>query len=76
MSWQQFTRSKIKQGAVCKMNGSPNTIGLLVKIVGHISQFGGNGSGGAMFVKCKIIESKSESYKIGSYHELNAEFLY
>ena len=70
MNWENETRNRIKSGGTYRMSN----IGK-VKVIGSISQFGGSGSGGALFVKCEIIESKSDHYKVGSTHELNAEFM-
>lgn len=71
MGWENEIRNSIKKGNTYRMGG----IGK-VKVIGNVSQYGGKGSGGALFVKCKIVESVSKSYKIGDIHELNAEFMY
>ena len=72
MSWTERVRNRVKKGGTYTMN----SIGK-VKVIGSISQYGGNGSGGALFVKCEIIETKNEQrYPVGSTHELNAEFMF
>ena len=67
MSWETKVRNRIKTGSTYSMS----SIGK-VKVVGNISQFKGKG---ALFVMCEIVESKKEYYKVGSRHELNAEFM-
>lgn len=72
MSWEQSTRNKIVTGK----NYRIYNIGI-VKVIGNISQFGGDGSGGGLFVECEIVKTEdTENYPLGSTHELNAEFMY
>ncbi len=70
MSWEKKVKQRIQTGNTYTMSN----IGK-VKVVGSISQYGGEGSGGALFVECIIIESTNSYYKVGSTHELNAEFM-
>lgn len=70
MSWTDEARNRVQTGGTYSMSN----IGK-VKVVGSIRQYGGKGNGGALFVKCEIVESKSDYYKVGSFHQLNAEFM-
>ncbi len=70
MDWTDKVKSRVKTGKTYSMSMGK------VKVIGQIRQFGGSGSGGALFVKCEIIESRSENYPVGSHHQLNAEFMF
>ena len=73
-SWTDEVRKRVKKGVTYKMQG----IGK-VKVVGEMWQYGGEGSGGALFVEAEIIErerSVSTMYKNGTIHELSAEFMH
>lgn len=69
MSWIDDVVSRVQTGGIYRMSGIGE-----IKVVGSINQFGG--SRGALFVKCKVLKSESESYEVGSFHELNAEFMF